>query len=155
MDIKKKILVLGIGNEILTDDGIGLRLVKDLGMTELKNFVCFDFACSGGLEVIEKIKDFEQVVIIDAIRTDNGIPGDIYSFLPENFRETSHISNIHDINFIQAMELGKTLGVQLPEEVYIIAVEIFEDSEFGDELSGSVRKRYKQILENVYIKVSE
>lgn len=142
----KKTLILGLGNEILSDDGIAPRLIKDLSKDlSGKNF---DFtACScGGLEIPELIQDYGKAILIDAIKTADGNPGDIFQFTPEDFRETSNLSNLHDISFITAIALGKTLGIKLPRKIHIIAVKIVEDSEFSEKLSPEIEKIYPEIL---------
>jgi hydrogenase maturation protease len=145
----KKTLILGIGNDILTDDGIGSRLVSDL-----INLICdpdihYDTACCGGLEIVEYIKDYERVVFIDAIRTQAGRPGDVYYFIPSDFRETSHLSSLHDVSFLTALKLGHTLNLGLTGDLHIIAIEIIEDMEFSEELTCQLKKRYPEILEEV------
>ena len=147
--IKKKTLILGIGNNILTDDGIGSRLVNDI-----INLICdpdihYDIACCGGLEIVEYIKDYERVIFIDAIRTQEGRPGDVYYFRPSDFQETSHLSNLHDVSFITALKLGHTLNLGLPNDLHIIAVEIIEDMTFSEELTLELKERYPEILEKV------
>jgi hydrogenase maturation protease len=150
MPAEKKTLILGLGNDILTDDGIGPRLIKDLSGMILKDNVHFNVACCGGLEIMEYIKGYQQVVFIDAIRTKGGIPGDVYYFKPSDFRETSHLSSLHDITFITALNLGNTLDLDLPSDLHIIAVEIIEDMEFSNEFTSALRERYPEILNKVY-----
>jgi hydrogenase maturation protease len=147
--LNKKKLVLGIGNNILTDDGIGWRLVHDLIKLISDDEVKFDSACCGGLELVEYIKDYMQVVLIDAIRTKEGIPGDVYWFIPADLKETSHLSNLHDVSFLTALKLYDNLNLGLPNDIHIIAVEIVEDMEFSEEFSFQLRERYPEILENV------
>jgi hydrogenase maturation protease len=150
MPAEKKTLILGLGNDILTDDGIAPRLIKDLSGMILKDNVHFNVACCGGLEIMEYIKGYQQVVFIDAIRTKGGIPGDVYYFKPSDFRETSHLSSLHDITFITALNLGNTLDLDLPSDLHIIAVEIIEDMEFSNEFTSALRERYPEILKKVY-----
>jgi hydrogenase maturation protease len=141
-----KILVLGMGNDILTDDGIGPRLASDLpGMITNSN-ISFNTACCGGLEIIEYIKGYEKVIIIDAIRTKDGKPGDVNYFKLSDFRETSHLSNLHDITFLTALNLGASLDMGLPADLNIIAVEIIEDREFSEEFTIPLKERYPEIL---------
>lgn len=146
---KKDTLILGLGNDILTDDGIGPRLVKDLcGIVKADNIV-FNIASCGGLEILELIKGYRKVIFIDAIRTSGGKPGDVCYFLPSDFRETSNISNLHDINFLTALKMGDILELDLPTDLHIIGIEIIEDMEFSDELSPPLREKYPGILEKV------
>lgn len=146
----KNILILGLGNDILTDDGIGPRLVSDLSSMIISGNVHFNVACCGGLEVMEYIKGYQQVVFIDAIRTRGGNPGDVYYFKPSDFKETSHLSSLHDITFLTALNLGNTLELDLPSDLHIIAVEIIEDMEFSNELTAPLKAGYPEILKKVF-----
>ena len=155
MNDKKKILILGMGNDILTDDGIGPRLVNDLTKMNISPNVSFNVACCGGLEVMEYIKGYEKVVFIDSIRNRHGKPGDVYYFIPSDFRETSHLSSLHDINFLTALELGNSLNLGLPVDLHIIAVEIIEDMEFSEEFTPPLEEKYHEILEKVFAIVKQ
>jgi hydrogenase maturation protease len=147
--LEEKILVLGIGNDILRDDGIGPRLVKDLRNMDHPGNLRFETCAMGGLEVLELIRDYHTVLIIDAIKTENGEPGEVYYFKPSDFRETLHLSNLHDVNFITAIELGRRIKLNIPENIHIVAVEILEDMEFGRTLSPELEIKYPEILEEV------
>ncbi len=148
--MQKEILILGLGNEILTDDGIGPRLVRDIE-SEINNpNVHFNTASSGGLEIMEYIQGYKKVIIVDAIRTGNGNPGDVYCFTPSDFRETLNLSNLHDINFITALELGKSLNLDLTDDLHIIAVEIIEVMEFNEKFTLPVTEKYSEIQEKVF-----
>ena len=143
-------LILGVGNDILTDDGIGSRLVIDLIKLINAPDVHFNTACCGGLEIVEYIKDFKRVIIVDAIRSQGGRPGAVYYFIPSDFRETSHLSNMHDVSFLTALELYDTLDLSLPDEIHIIAVEIAEDMKFSEEFTLQLEERYPEVLEKVH-----
>jgi hydrogenase maturation protease len=147
--LNKKTLVLGIGNEILSDDGIGPRLVRDLSEMIDDPYVNFKTAFCGGLEIMEYIRDYEKVIIIDSIYTRKGKPGNVYCFTPSDFRETSNLSNLHDVNFITALHLGDILELNIPSDLHIIAVEIIEDREFSEKLTPLLSMRYPEILEEV------
>ena len=142
-------LVLGIGNEILTDDGIGPKLVNDLSKDCPDQNVHFECASVGGLEIIELLGGYDEAVLIDAIRTKDGIPGSVYLFSPDDFKETTHLSNLHDISFLTALRLGKELNIQLPDKIRIIAIEIIEDLELSDELTPPLNSCYPQILKEI------
>jgi hydrogenase maturation protease len=150
-----KILILGLGNDILTDDGIGPRLVRDLAHMIDNPGVQFNTACCGGLEIMEFIKGYEKVVFIDAFRNQEGKPGDVYYFVPSDYRETSNLSSLHDINFLTALELGKSLNMNLPVDLHIIAIKIIEDLEFSEEFTPELKEKYPGILEEVFALVKK
>ena len=98
---------------------------------------------------MENIRGYKKVIIIDAIKTRDGKPGDVYYFTPGDFMETSNLSSVHDVNFMTALRLGDILNLDLPGELHIIAVEITEDREFSEDLTPSLREKYPEILEEV------
>jgi hydrogenase maturation protease len=142
-------LVVGLGNEILRDDGIGIKIIADLKATP--DFAQYEFKTTsvGGLEIIELISGYDEVVFIDAIKTSGGIPGDIYTFTPDRFKSTLHLSNLHDISFLTAIGLGKKLAIPIPEVIRIIAIEIIEDMEFGNTFTPEIEMKYPEILNDV------
>ena len=146
-------LVLGIGNDILTDDGIGPKLVSDLKTKYFLQEIDFRNVFLGGLEILELIQGYNTVIFIDAIITKDGIPGSVYYFTPDDFRETLHLSNLHDANFLVSLELGRKIGYDIPEKVQIIAVEIIEDRVFNDCFSPEIEKKYPEIFAKIEKKV--
>ncbi len=147
--MKNKTLILGLGNDILTDDGIGPRIVRDLSQKNIGPNITYDIAFSGGLEIMENIKGYSRVVFIDAIRTRNGMPGDVYYFKPSDYRDTSHLSNLHDVYFLTALKLGEILQLDLPDDLHIIAIEIIEDMVFNEEFTPAISHKYPSILKKV------
>ena len=141
---ENKTLIYGIGNEILSDDAIGPKLTwhleKELNLPNIK----FETAFVGGLEVLEIINGYDTVVFIDAIKTKGGIPGDVYYFTTDDFKETLNLSNLHDTDFLTAIELGKQLGFKIPPKIHIIAIEIVEDEVYSNDFTPEVQKRYDE-----------
>jgi hydrogenase maturation protease len=146
---RNKILIHGIGNEILTDDGIGPKLVKRLEGNLSKKEIDFKTAYLGGLELLDYIQGYHTVIFIDAIRTRGGIPGTVYQLSPENFNTTIHLSSVHDVSFLTSVALGKKLGLNMPLFIHIIAVEIVEDRMFDDNFSPQIREKYEEIFNEV------
>lgn len=145
----QKILVYGIGNELLTDDGIGPKLIKKLKISFAHENLIYESSFVGGLEILEIINGYTQVVFIDAIKTINGIPGSIYLFSPDDFKETLHLSSLHDIKFLTAIELGKKLNYHIPAVIKIIAIEVIEDRVFNDRFSPEIEKLFPKILTKI------
>lgn len=146
-DRSGKILVLGIGNDILTDDGIGVRIIENLQKMNFPPEVIFEKGTVGGLEILEMIEGYHEVVFFDAIKTTGGKPGEVYHMVLSDFIETLHLSNLHDVSFIQAIQLGKKLGFALPETIRIFAIEIVEDRVFSRNFTFEIEQRYPAILD--------
>jgi len=150
-----KILVLGIGNEILKDDGIGPKIVK-----KLQNFLPssnIDYATSmvGGMETIGIMKGYKKAIIIDGIMTGENLPGTVYFMKYPLNRSTLHLSNAHDISFDMSVKLARELEVPFPESICIIAIEIQEDRVFGESLTDVLQKKYSEIFNSVANTIQE
>jgi hydrogenase maturation protease len=146
---EKKILVLGIGNELLKDDGIGPKVVRKLQNFLPRKNIDYMTSAVGGMETIEILKDYDEAMIIDGISTEDGIPGTVYLMKYPFNKDSLHLSNAHDISFDMSVKLARRLNVPFPENISIIAIEIVEDREFGEELTPALQERYAEIFSYV------
>ncbi|MDB4582308.1 hydrogenase maturation protease [Draconibacterium sp.] len=152
---KNKTLVLGIGNDILTDDGIGPKLCDFLKEVFHDKPIEFEKLNVGGLEVLEFIQGYETVIFIDAIKTVNGQIGEVYLYTPDDFKETLHLSNLHDTNFITALGLGKSLDFNIPKNMHIIAIEIKEDMIFSEYFTEELAVKFDEVKQKVVKHINE
>lgn len=153
MDKRSQTLVLGIGNDILMDDGIGSYLVSRLQRADALPGVDYKTAFLGGLDLLDLVKDYNSMILIDSIKTKKGVAGSVYSFTPDNFKETQHLSNIHDTSFLTALKLGRHIGITLPEKIDIIAIEVVEDRCFGTSFSPPIKEKTEKIYQIVLQKI--
>jgi hydrogenase maturation protease len=133
-----KTLILGLGNPILSDDGVGCHVVRALKDSVREPAVTVTEASVGGLDFLELLAGYDKAIIIDAIQTAEGRPGQIYQLEPELFADTQHSSTPHDVNFATAMELGKQLGLPLPGQITIFAIEVKDVTSFGEACTPEV-----------------
>jgi hydrogenase maturation protease len=146
-----------MGNPILSDDAIGIRLAEGLGreLRSRHDLVVQEECCTGGLELLDVVAGFDRLIVLDSIMTDGGRPGDWYRFDGEALRETMHLNNVHDANFATAMELGRRMGIHVPDEgdIHILAVEISDNLTFGErllpELEAALPDLVRQMLEEI------
>jgi hydrogenase maturation protease len=150
MESANKTLLLGLGNELLSDDGIGVLLVNDLKYRFDPNELHCKSQPSGGLEILEALHSYGIAIIIDGIKSDNGVPSTIYHFRPHNFRETLHLNTFHNVSFRSTSKLSRQLGIFLPKQIHIIAIEVYETTEFNRSLSKYVLPFYGKIKHEVY-----
>jgi hydrogenase maturation protease len=141
-----KTLLLGMGNPILTDDAVGVRLARDLG-AHLSGFPDLDVVeeCPvGGLDLIDVLRGYQRAIVLDSIETVGGVPGTWHGFTAEALRETVHLTNVHDANFATALELGRRLGVPLPEsrDIHVFAVEVEDDVTFSERMSPALERAF-------------
>jgi len=149
MNQNNQTLILGLGNEVLGDEALGLKIVDDLKHSYTSPGLEYAKAANGGIEILDFINDYRELVIIDTISTNSGRPGDIYYFTPDDYRETLHLSSEHDINFLTAIKTGETLGFKIPRNIDILAVEITHNMQLGETFSHIIYNRYDEILDEI------
>jgi hydrogenase maturation protease len=141
-----KTLLLGMGNPILCDDAVGVRLAQDFKdrLRDVPNMDFVDECCVGGLNLLDVFSGYDRVVVLDSIQTAGGIPGEWYYFTGCALRETLHLTNIHDANFATALELGRRAGVPLPlsTDIHIFAVEAKENRTFSEKMTPELEETY-------------
>jgi hydrogenase maturation protease len=135
-----KILVLGIGNPILGDDGVGFHVVEALQSDPPAGDITFECVDASGFALLDYVVDYDRVVIVDAIMTAGGKPGKVYRLGLDNFKPSKHTISPHDTDLPTALHLGATMKLKLPERIDIVAVEIPPVYEFSQQLSDKVAK---------------
>jgi len=142
-------LILGIGNTILTDDGVGIKIAQKLKERNTKLEVIE--TSEAGITLLDLIADCDKLVIIDSIKTEKGKPGDLYKLELEDLQPSKDISSSHGIGIATAFGLGRRLGYKMPKLVSIYAVNIKDNLTFGEECTEEVKERIppitKQIIE--------
>ncbi|MDP6627572.1 MAG: hydrogenase maturation protease [Methanopyri archaeon] len=145
-------LVIGVGNPLVGDDGVGIHVVRRLQELGLGKHVELEEAATGGLTLVEMFLGFEKVVIVDAIASEALPPGDVMLLTPESLKGTTHLSSPHDTNFATALELLKSaVPDQVPSKIVIVGVGIkwSRIREFSEELSTEVRDAVQKAVEIV------
>ena len=144
-----KTLVLGLGNPILSDDGVGIRVAEELqrrldhqDVTVMETSLC-------SLSLLDILSGYDRAIVIDAIETAEGHPGQIYRLLPDMITPTRNASNPHDVGFAHALELGRRLSIDLPQEIIIYAVEIEDVITFSEECTPRVREAIPLCVERI------
>ena len=126
-----KTIVLGLGNTILSDDGVGVYTARAL-RGELDGTADIVEAELAGFDLVELLEGYERAVIIDAIELDGEAPGTVFRLSPEDMRITPRLASFHDIDIVTALALGKRLGLVMPEEVVIYAVQVEDALTLGE-----------------------
>lgn len=144
-----KTLILGIGNSILTDDGVGIRIANELKKVEPPLNADIREVSIAGLSILDEVEGYDRAVLIDSIITGRAEPGTLYHLERTDFNATKNLSCSHGIDFFTALELGKKYGYRIPEKIDIFAVEIMENTTFSEQLSPEVEARISQIVNEI------
>lgn len=134
-------LVLGLGNDILGDDAIGLRVARALAQRVAPGHdLTIAEDTRGGLDLVEHMQDHDRVLVIDAIQT--GSPPGTLHHLGLASIPTQRTATAHGINLRMALELGRQAGMRLPPEaaIAILGVEAGDVLTFAEGLSPAVEQ---------------
>lgn len=119
----KHVLILGLGNPLLGDEGIGARVVEELQGLELPDGVTVIEGGTSGLGLIGLMEGYRRVIIVDA--ADMGQPpGQVVRFTPSEvrFKTTEARLSLHQIGLAEVLALAKALEVA-PAELVIVGVQ--------------------------------
>jgi hydrogenase maturation protease len=146
---KTKTLILGMGNPLLCDDGVGLRVAAELkDRVEQPEITVMETGIAG-LSLLDLLVGYDRAIIIDAIQTVGGKAGQIYRLDPKAFDTTIHTASAHGIDFITALEFGKKLGLSLPQQIVIFAIEASDVHTFNEECTPEVKQAVPVCVEMV------
>ncbi|MBN2293890.1 MAG: hydrogenase maturation protease [Pirellulales bacterium] len=159
-----KTLVIGLGNPIVSDDSVGLRVaaeIRDLladrngndrDGDELRGIptdveVTEDYW--GGLRLMERLIGFDRAIVVDAICTD-APPGTIQLLRPDDI-PTQKSNSAHDLTLTMALELGRKNGAHLPrnEDILLIGIEADDVLTFSEQCTPAVEAAIPKAVEEV------
>ncbi len=149
-----KILVLGMGNDLYGDDGVGLhavRLLKDEWAEETasgkpSSSVEFVECLLSGAALLDVIHGYDALVVIDTIMKAEPITGRISILDAADIRDFPGPSP-HYVSVPQVLAIGREIGLKMPRTVVIIAVEAKDLFRLGEGMSEDMHTRLPDILE--------
>lgn len=132
-------LVVGLGNPILGDDGVGWRVAEAVKARLDDPDVEVLCLSLGGLALMEHLAGYRRAIIVDAMTT-GAEPGSLHNLSAQEMDELSiqHTACVHDLSLSAALAMGRELGLALPEEIRIVGVEAKAEFDFGETLSPAV-----------------
>ncbi len=140
-------LILGIGNPILTDDRVGIKIARKL--KEEKPELEVVETSEAGITLLDLIVGYNKLIIIDSIKTEKGKPGDLYKLELEDLKPAKDFSSSHSIGISTAFELGQRLGYSMPRYTIIYAVEIKDNTTFGEKCTREVKEKIPFIAKQI------
>lgn len=139
-----KTLVLGLGNPILTDDGVGVRVAEAVRKALPPDSPIEVSELSvGGLHLMERMLGYDRIILIDALHRSDNKPGAIHRLSLDDLRAispTQHSASTHDTSLITALDMAHRIGLTLPQEITIYAIEVENILDFGDEPTPAVAR---------------
>lgn len=149
-----KTLVLGLGNELYGDDGVGIHAVRWLkeemkrGDASIFGNVDLEECSLSGLALLDIIVGYDRLILIDTIKKERPVTGRIHLLQEKDIRAIPGPSP-HYVSAPQAIEMGRNLGLLVPSCIQVIAVEARNMYTLGENLSDEMKKCLPRIVEEV------
>lgn len=139
------IILVGLGNPILGDDGVGwtiaaqvrAQLQQQASPPPMVDIECLSL---GGLSLMERLIGYERAILIDAVTLQPSSPGKLHVLPLDQLPDPAigHLGSSHDTSLQTAIRLGRSLGASLPSEILVVGIEISPIQDFSEQLSPPV-----------------
>ncbi|AEE14943.1 hydrogenase maturation protease [Thermodesulfobium narugense DSM 14796] len=141
---KGKTVVLGIGNPVLSDDSVGIKVAKKLeGLVDTHILMTTDF------DVLDALYGYERAFIIDGIRLGDA-PGTIKEISPKDLSHTLTYSGSHNISLSSTLKIGmEILGNDMPKDIRIFTIELLDTETFGTDCTPMVQKAIDEVVKRI------
>lgn len=138
-------VIIGCGNLLFKDEGIGVHLIEYLQKINLAKEIELVDGGTAGLDLIDFIQKADKAVIVDAVCA-GGLPGEIYSFSPADFETESFPKvSLHDLSLKDVFRILEKLKAPL-SKIRIIGIEP-KDIDIGTDLSPELKERLPKLAE--------
>lgn len=135
-----KTLVVGLGNPILGDDGVGWKVAEEV-KGKLPADACVEIECLslGGISLMEHLIGYPRAILVDSFALDEPLGSILILKLDDLPNYSAYHTNCpHDTSLQNAIEMGKSLGAKLPDEVMVVGIATKRVHDFSEELSPPV-----------------
>ena len=143
---RERTVVVGLGNPILSDDGVGVYAARLLAERLAGASVVVSESSLGGLRFLDLLAGFERAIIIDAIQWRHGPVGTVYRLSADEAVPTVRAVSFHDISLGTALALGHRVGIPLPTEIVFLAVEAGDTLTVSERCSPEVQAALPEVV---------
>jgi hydrogenase maturation protease len=138
MKTVKHTLVLGVGNTLVSDDGVGIQVLRELARRIQDPRLAFAETQSGGLDMLEQLIGYRSAVIIDAAKTGSVPPGALCkAALVDTSCPPSRVS-LHTLGLQTVVPFGTMLGFLLPGDITVFGIEVADVETFHEGCTSDV-----------------
>lgn len=142
-------LIVGIGNILLRDEGVGVRAIEEMKHLELPPDVEILDGGTSGVDLVDYVANRDKLIVIDAMQA-NARPGTVYRLSPDDlWREATGVISLHELGLLDTLAAANHLGCA-PKRVVIFGVqpkEVGAGLELSDEVGAAVKEVIRLVLE--------
>ena len=146
MHSKGKTLIVGMGNLLCRDEGIGVHVIQEMEKRELSGSIELLDIGTSTMDLISHLEGVGKLIVIDAMEA-GGIPGTIYQCSPDGLlpKGEGPIS-LHEIGLLESLSMAKKMGREI--KTVVVGVEP-QEIDWGMELSEVVKDKIPKIIDIV------
>jgi hydrogenase maturation protease len=150
---RSPVLVLGIGNILLRDEGVGVRVIEKMREIPLPDDVELVDGGTAGADLLDVLAERKKVIVIDAIQADCE-PGTVLRFTADDLTQPDRVGmSLHELGLGQALKMTKQLGCE-PKEVVVFGIKP-RDISCGLELSEEITASLPKVVELVLAEIAK
>jgi len=140
-----RILVLGLGNILLRDEGVGVRVIERMGREYdfPENVTLYDGA-TAGLDLMPVIEGYDHIIIVDTVKASEP-PGSLFRFRIDDVeKKVPYKTSLHQIGILEMFAIAQALGKSY--DAVVIGVQPEDMSSWGLELTSTIEARVPEII---------
>jgi hydrogenase maturation protease len=144
-----RILVLGLGNDILTDDAVGLMVAREVERSLLPDEeIDARWTTEMGLSLLDEITGYAGLVLVDAVQTGKGPAGHLHELVLDDLHVLPSVTP-HFLGIGETLALGRLLNLPMPDRVGVFGIEVDDMRTLGTKLTPPVAQALPRIVEAV------
>lgn len=154
---KGRTVVLGLGNPLLSDDGVGLAVVAELQrLLERAPLPAVDVLASSraGFELLDLLQGYDHAIVVDCLALPDPRPGRVRRLDLRDVGGSARLVNAHDISLAVAFQLAERLAIPMPGSVEILAVEAADTQTISEALTPAVQCVVEPLAREIYATLS-
>ncbi len=150
---RRPVLVLGIGNILLRDEGVGVRVIEQMQKMHLPDDVELVDGGTAGADLLDVLAERQKVIVIDAVQADCE-PGTVLRFTANDLVRPDGVGmSLHELGLGEALTMTRQLGCE-PREVVVFGIKP-KDIGRGLELSEGIAASVPKVIELVLAEVAK
>ncbi|MEW5806817.1 MAG: hydrogenase maturation protease [Acidobacteriota bacterium] len=148
MTLSRKKLLLGLGNTILKDDGVGIYAVRKINERHPCNGWDIEESALSGGKLFDIIIDYHKILVVDSIFQEDRKPGEIMRFDLEDL-ETPFGSSPHYMGLPHMLHIAKQLDWKMPQQIRVVAINVKDPYTFHEGLSPEIEEAFPRFIREI------
>ncbi len=135
-------LILGLGNTILTDDSVGIKILERIiRLLPVNSNIDTCGASVSGLALLDIISGYKKLILIDSIITNKDKIGTLRELKLSEFDNSIHHDCAHQLNFPTVIDLAKKTGIPIPDDIKIFTIEVRDIRTLSEDCSPELESK--------------